>query len=316
MTGNRNLKRRIRDRAARTGESYAAARHQVLGVSAPAGPARRTLTLATAQVPLRPDPGDVRQIEASGATVRALVRRARDRGAGLVHFPEGALTSPGKQVMSSTGPDTIGPADWTRANWAELERELSEVAVLAGQLGMWVVVGGIQRRGDGARPANGLFVISDQGQLAACYAERMLSRTKTTFMYSPGTKPLVFTAGGLRFGCALGMETHYAEVFSAYEELEVDCVLFSTHGNAEAPGVFAVEAAGHAAANSYWVSYAGPAGDGHPPAGLLTPEGNWAARCTTHTAELAVAGVVTDPASPARAWRRAARAAIRGETPA
>jgi predicted amidohydrolase len=316
MTANRNLKRRIRDRAARTGESYAAARHQVLGVSAPAGPVMSALTVATAQVPLRPDPGDVGQIEASGATVRALMRRARDQGAGLVHFPEGALTSPGKRVMSSTGPDTIGPADWARANWAELERELSEVAVLAGQLGMWVVVGGIQRRGDGARPANGLFVISDQGQLAGCYAERMLSRTKTTFMYSPGTGPLVFTAGGLRFGCTLGMETHYAEVFSAYEELEVDCVLFSTHGNAEAPGVFAVEAAGHAAANSYWVSYAGPAGDGHPPAGLLTPEGNWAARCTTHTTELAVAGVVTDPASPARAWRRTARAAIRGETPA
>ena len=315
MTANRNLKRRIRDRAARTGESYAAARHQVLGVPAPAGPARRTLTVATAQVPLRPDPGDVRQIEASGTTVRALMRQARARGAGLVHFPEGALTSPGKRIMSSTGPEDIGPADWERADWAALERELAATAALAGELGIWAVVGGIHRPGGDGRPVNCLFVISDRGRLAGRYDERMLSRTKATFMYAAGAGPLLFTAGGLRIGCALGMETHYPELFTAYEELGVDAVLFSTHGNSETPGVFAVEAAGHAAANSFWVSYAGPAGDGHPPAGLLTPEGNWAARCTTDTTELAVADVVTNPASPARAWRRAARAAIRGETP-
>ncbi len=315
MTANRNLKRRIRHRAAQTGESYAAARHQLLGAPA-AAPVSRTLPVAVAQVPLRPDPGDVTQIEASGAAVRALMRQARTLGAGLIHFPEGALTSPAKRVMSSTGPDDIGPADWGRADWAALGRELEQVTDLAGELGIWVVVGGIHRpRGDG-RPVNCVFVVSDRGRLAGRYDERMLSRTKGLFMYTPGTRPLVFTAGGLRFGCALGMETHYAELFSAYEELGVDAVLFSTHGNPETPGVFAVEAAGHAAANSFWVGYAGPAEDGHPPAGLLTPVGNWAARCTTHGPELAVADVVTDPASPARAWRRAARAAMRGAAPA
>ena len=244
------------------------------------------------------------------------MRQARALGAGLIHFPEGALTSPGKQVVSSTGPRDIGPADWSRASWAALGRELEQTAVLAGELGIWAVAGGIHRGGDGARPVNCLFVISDRGRLIGRYDERMLSRTKATFMYSAGTGPLVFTAHGLRFGCALGMETHYAELFSAYEELGVDGVLFSTHGNPETPGVFAVEAAGHAAANSFWVSYAGPAEDGHPPAGLLTPEGDWAARCATGSTELAVADVVTDPASPARAWRRAARAAIRGAAPA
>jgi predicted amidohydrolase len=309
MTANRNLKRRIRDRATRTGESYTAARHQLLGAPVPA-PASRTLTVAVAQVPLALDPGDVTQIEASGAAVRALMRQARTLGAGLVHFPEGALTSPHKRVMSSTGPDDIGPAGWDRADWAALAQQLEQATVLAGELGIWAVVGGIDRPGGDGRPVNCLFVISDRGQLIGRYDERMLSRTKATFMYAPGTAPLVFTARGLRFGCALGMETHYAELFSAYEELGVDGVLFSTHGHPETPGVFAVEAAGHAAANSFWVSYAGPAQDGHPPAGLLTPEGSWAARCTTSGTELAVADVVADPVSPAREWRRAARAAI------
>ena len=85
MTANRNLKQRVRARALKTGESYTAARRQLAG-----GP--RSMTVAAAQLPLLPDPGDGRQIRASGEAVRALMRQARTRGAGLAHFPEGALT--------------------------------------------------------------------------------------------------------------------------------------------------------------------------------------------------------------------------------
>src|ERR1700759_4470601 len=109
MTANRNLKQRVRARALKTGESYSAARHQLAG-----GP--RSVTVAAAQLPLLPDPGDASQIRASGTAVRALMRQASARGARLVHFPEGALTTPAKRVMSSTGPDDIGPADWARAD--------------------------------------------------------------------------------------------------------------------------------------------------------------------------------------------------------
>jgi predicted amidohydrolase len=300
MTANRNLKQRVRARAQKTGESYTAARHQLAG-----GP--RSVTVAAAQLPLLSDPGDASQIRASGTAVRALMRQASARGARLVHFPEGALTTPGKRVMSSTGPDDIGPADWDRADWPGLARELDEVVRLAGQLRLWTVVGGIHRSVRDARPGNCLFVISSRGQLAGRYDERMLSKTKSTFMYTAGRDPLVFTAAGIRFGCALGMETHYPELFAAYEEQDVDCVLFSTHGNPETPGIFAVEAAGHAAANSLWVSYAGPAEENAPPAGLVTPDGAWAARCAPGAPGLAVTDVTTSTDSPARVWRRTAR---------
>ena len=304
MTANRNLKQRVRARALKTGESYTAARHQLAG-------GRSSVTVAAAQLPLLPDPGDASQIRASGAAVRALMRQASAGGAGLVHFPEGALTTPGKCVMSSTGPDDIGPADWGRADWAGLARELDEVTRLAGQLRLWTVVGGIHRSSSDTRPTNCLFVISGRGRLIGRYDERMLSKTKSTFMYAAGRDPLVFTASGVRFGCALGMETHYPELFVAYEELDVDCVLFSTHGNPETPGIFAVEAAGHAAANSLWVSYAGPVADGAPPAGLVTPDGTWAARCAVGEPGLAVANVSTSTDSPARVWRRTVRTSLR-----
>jgi len=300
MTANRNLKQRVRARALKTGESYTAARRQLAG-------SPRSMTVAAAQLPLLPDPGDGSQIRASGEAVRALMRQASTRGAGLAHFPEGALTCPGKHVMSSTGPDDIGPADWDRADWAGLARELDEVARLAARLRLWTVVGGIHRSASDARPVNCLFVISSRGQLIGRYDERMLSRTKSALMYAAGRDPLVFTAAGVRFGCALGMETHYPELFSAYEEHDVDCILFSTHGNPDVPRIFAIEAAGHAAANSLWISYAGPAAADTPPAGLVTPDGAWAAQCAAGTPGLAVADVTTSTDSPARRWRRTAR---------
>jgi predicted amidohydrolase len=304
MTANRNLKQRVRARALKTGESYTAARHQLAG-------APRSMTVAAAQLPLLPDPGDAGQIRASGTAVRALMRQASTRGARLVHFPEGALTTPAKGVMSSTGPDDIGPADWDRADWPGLTRELDEITRLAGRLRLWTVAGGIHRPDAGARPVNCLFVISSRGRLTGRYDERMLSKTKSTFMYTAGRDPLVFTASGVRFGCALGMETHYPELFAAYEEQDVDCVLFSTHGNPETPGIFAVEAAGHAAANSLWVSYAGPAAGDAPPAGLVAPDGTWAVRCAPGVPGLAVTDVTTSTDSPARAWRRTARTTFR-----
>ena len=80
------------------------------------------------------------------------------------------------------------------------------------------------------RPHNSLYVVSDRGELVTRYDERLLSNTKISFMYSPGKIPVTFEVDGVRFGCALGMEAHYPEIFIEYERLDVDCVLFSTTG--------------------------------------------------------------------------------------
>jgi hypothetical protein len=169
-------------------------------------------------------------------------------GASLAHFPEGALCSPHKRTLSSRGPDVVADADWDRVDRGALRAELRAVARLAGELRLWVAVGGIAFTPGRYRPTNSLFVISNRGAIVGCYDERMLSRTKSLYMYEAGTRPLVFEVGGVRFGCALGMESQYPEVFAVYEREDVDCVLLSTAGNPEFPGVFAVEAAGHAAA--------------------------------------------------------------------
>jgi len=304
MTENANLKRRIRDRAAKTGESYTTARRQIVKPQSAAG---RPLVVAAAQTILLPDPRSRDQLRKSGQSIRTLMREAKDAGAGLVHFPEGAITSPDKWTLSSAGPDVVAEADWSQVDRAALESELAGIARVAGELKLWTVVGGIAFAGTDPRPTSALFVVSPNGAVVGRYDERMLSKTKAEYLYRAGREAFVFEAGGVRFGCALGMETQYPEIFAAYERSDVDCVLLSTAGNPQHPAVFAVEAVGHAASNSYWVSYAGPAGDDQPPSGVVSPNGEWVARCDPGGASITVAEIDTSAGAHARTWRRTAR---------
>ena len=166
-----------------------------------------------------------------------------------------------------------------------------------------------------------MYVISDQGKLATRYDERLLSNTKLSFMYTPGSGPVTFDVDGLRFGCAMGIEVHFPEVFAEYERLDVDAVLFSTTGPGRASdgmAAFAAEAQAHAATNSLWVSFAISAQCGvAAPAGTIAPDGRWAVQCPAdgHPA-VAIADIDNRPESidiavtKARPWRRQVRAGV------
>ncbi|TDQ00982.1 carbon-nitrogen hydrolase family protein [Labedaea rhizosphaerae] len=315
MTANKSLKRRVRARAAKTGESYTAALRHLRTTGEVATPEPKRVRIAIAQSPLCADPGDTAALAHTATVVRLLMRQAAQRGARVLHLPEGALCSPHKAIMSSTGPDRIGPADWSRADWAALRRELTAIAALAGELRLWTVLGSVHPLTPPHRPHNSLYVVSDNGSIVTRYDERMLSNTKVSHMYAPGTEPITFTVDGVRFGCALGMESHFAELFAEYERRDVDCVLFSTTGEPDGQ-VFAAEALAHAATNSYWVSYAALAGSSAP-SGLAGPDGRWVDR---GPADGSAAVVVTDldesaesvevAVFKARPWRRTARSGV------
>ncbi|MFY9866291.1 MAG: carbon-nitrogen hydrolase family protein [Trebonia sp.] len=323
MTSNRNLKRRVRERAAKTGESYAAALRQVRPArQGETVPELNLVRLATAQIVVRDDPRDSGQLRQSGHDVRDLMRQARRAGARIIHFPEGATCSPHKRIMSVTGPTEVGaaPADWSRVDWQVLRQELAAIARLAGELRLWTVLGSVHPLTPPHRPHNSMYVISDRGELVTRYDERLLSSTKLSFMYTPGSVPVTFEVDGLRFGCAMGIEAHFPEVWAEYERLDVDGVLFSTGAGQTPDGTaaFATEAQGHAATNSLWVSFAMSAQhSAAAPAGIIAPDGRLAARCPAdgHPA-LAIAGIDNRPESidiavtKARPWRRRARDGI------
>lgn len=170
-------------------------------------------------------------------------------------FFRGATCSPNNRVLSENGPGEIGPSDWTRFEWVVLREELEAIRRLARELKLWTVLGSVHQLTPLHRPHNSLYFISDRRELAKRYDERMLSNTKISFMYSPGKAPATFDVDGVCFGCALGMEAHYPEIFTEYERLEADCILFSTTGKTpSAAPTFVAEVIGHAASNSYWVS--------------------------------------------------------------
>lgn len=314
MTANKNFKRRVRARAAKTGESYTAAlRHFRVapngGVMSTRPP---TIRIAVAQHRVGDDPRDREQIERSGKEVRRLLCEAADLGARLVHFPEGALCAPAKRILSSASDGTLQPFDWSTACWDQLRRELQLVADLAAEQRLWVVLGSVHQLTPPNRPHNSLYVIADDGHVVTRYDERMLSSTKVSYLYAPGSMPVTFEVDGFRFGCSTGMEVHFPEVFLEYERLDVDAVVFSTTGSTvPSETAFAVEAAAHAATNRYWVSYAATAGDGAGPSGVVSPDGSWAARCLgNETPEVVVADIDRGAGDLARPWRRTARSGI------
>ncbi len=310
MTQNGNFKRRVRARAAKTGESYTTAlMHVRQRMENEKTSEAKSVRLAVAQTTVCDDPRDVAGLRACGSETRALMRKAHEVGARLVHFPEGATCSPNKRIMSRSGPEDVGPSDWARFEWSVLREELEATSKLAKELGLWTVLGSVHELTQPRRPHNSLYVISDRGKLVTRYDERLLSNTKISFMYTPGSVPVTFEVDRIRFGCALGMESHFPEIFIDYERLDVDCVLFSTTDGRPA---FAAEMMGHAASNTYWVSFSVQAKPGlHSPSGIVAPDGQWAAQCSAQgSPSIAVAEIDNNPGSLARPWRRTARTGI------
>lgn len=313
MTENRNFKRRVRARAAKTGESYTTAlMHLRDAKTTDTPPHSKSLRLAVAQSSYFDDPRDAAALRLAGEEIRHLMREAHRAGARVVHFPEGATCFPNKRIMSATGPHEIGPSDWRRFDWAVLREELDATRVLARELGLWTILGAVHRLTEPHRPHNSLYVISDKGAVVTRYDERMLSNTKISFMYTPGAAPQTFEVDGVRFGCALGIECHFPELFIEYERLNVDCVLFSTTGGSLPNDLaFAAEVQGHASSNRYWASFAVLAQPGlAAPSGIVSPDGQWAVRCTADGPSFAVTEIGTDPGDLARPWRRQARGGI------
>ncbi|MFV2104684.1 carbon-nitrogen hydrolase family protein [Micromonospora sp. LOL_024] len=167
------------------------------------------MTIAAAQPPVTCDPA------VNGAEIRALMRRAHDHGARLVHFPEGALSGyAGQDKQYYTGWDI---------DWVPVRRELAAIRSLAAQLGLWVVLGSNHHLTGENRPHNSLYVISDQGDIVNRYDKRYLSHTEITGFYSPGFAPATIDIDGYRFGLALCIEINFPEVFLDYLHRGADC---------------------------------------------------------------------------------------------
>jgi predicted amidohydrolase len=238
---------------------------------------KRPITIATAQSYISTD------VRENGREIRRLLRQAGDGGATIVHFPEGAVSGYTKSQIKN----------WADVDWDALLQELQLTASLAAELGLWVVLGCNHRLTPPNRPHNSLYVISSKGAVAARYDKQLCSRTEITNWYTPGRGCCVFEVEGWRFGCALCIEIHFAELFLRYSELGVDCMLFSSYS--EEP-MFGIQAQGYAASHGFWISFSTPTQTSHALSSrLIAPTGEIQA-----AAAPSVSGIVLDRLDVAR----------------
>ncbi len=259
---------------------------------------RQPLTLVTAQSYISAD------VAENGREVRRLMRQARQGGADLVHFTEGALSGCVKKQIRS----------WEEVDWTLLRRELDAIANLAGELSIWTVLGRNHRLTPPNKPHNSLYIISAEGQLETRYDKQWCSHTEVSDWYTPGQGLCIFEVEGWRFGCALCIEIQFPELFLAYAENTVDCVLFSSYSDS---AMFGIQAQGYAASHNVWFSVSVPAQMSHAlslSSRMIAPSGELQEVCGREASTFVLS--VLDPRAPelniplnyAKPWRREARA--------
>ena len=99
------------------------------------------IRIAAAQLDTPGDPGAAAALHRAGRDIRQLMSLAREQGARLIHFCEGAVCAPNKRIMSSEPSSTVAKADWTRFGWEAQQAELRSIAGHAASLQLWTVVG-------------------------------------------------------------------------------------------------------------------------------------------------------------------------------
>ncbi|GAA2333955.1 D-alanyl-D-alanine carboxypeptidase family protein [Streptomyces caniferus] len=149
-----------------------------------------------------PVPGD---IEANAARMAALLTEAAERGAGLVVFPELALTHYDLDLIA---------ADPTGLTVTDDDARLAPVRQACRAAGIAAVVNAAGR-GAGARPTISSFVFGPDGALLTRYDKVHLFGAEgegERAVFAPGTADGRFTLGGIRFALATCFDNSFPEV--------------------------------------------------------------------------------------------------------
>ncbi len=88
------------------------------------------------------------------------------------------------------------------------------------------VVGSYQKAIAGGLPQNTMLVCGPSGKILAEYSKIYLfTPGKEDRCFSPGTEPVMFAYGGVKFGCAICFDLRFPELFREYLKMGCECVL-------------------------------------------------------------------------------------------
>lgn len=176
--------------------------------------------VATCQFPVDAD------INRNERYIADQMRRAKNRGANLVHFPEGALSGYATADLRSSGD----------INWGWLRSSTERVLELARRLHVCVVLGSTHPLNQSHRPHNCAYIVSQDGQIVDRYDKRFCAGTDNAddpdgelAQYSPGNHPSTFSVEGITCGVLICHEYRYPELYREYKRLGVELVLHCFH---------------------------------------------------------------------------------------
>ncbi len=182
------------------------------------------LALATCQFPTSSD------VDANAGHVDALMREAHARGARVAHFPEACLSG-------YAGADIESP---TSIDFARLRARTEELFALAGELGLWLVLGSTHPLTPPNKPHNSVYVVDDRGRLVDRYDKRFCAgdateETVDLAHYTPGDHTTTFDVDGVRCGVLICHDYRYPELYRDAKRCGVQLLFQSFHAAHAAP---------------------------------------------------------------------------------
>ncbi|MHC5138734.1 MAG: carbon-nitrogen hydrolase family protein, partial [Planctomycetota bacterium] len=152
--------------------------------------------IATCQFPVSAD------VEANASHIRTQMRQAADGAADIVHFSECALS----------GYASVDFPSFDRYNWNLLKEKTSEIIELAGDLGIWVILGSSHRLTEPNKPHNSLYLISSEGKLVDRYDKRFCTQIDSD-NYTPGDHFVHFEVNGVRCSLLICFDLRFPELY-------------------------------------------------------------------------------------------------------
>ena len=176
------------------------------------------LKVATCQFPVSAD------VDRNYRHISSQIRKAKARGADVVHFPECALSGyAGADFKTYRGFD-----------WEQLEKRTKEIFSLARRVKIWVILGSSHRLTGAHKPHNTLYIINADGELVDRYDKMFCAGSKAENNgdlkhYTPGNHLCLFTIKGVRCGVQICHDYRYPEVYRRYKSKGVQLMFHSYH---------------------------------------------------------------------------------------
>lgn len=176
------------------------------------------LCVATCQFPVD------RDIRRNLRFVLRQMEQAKTHGADVVHFSETCLSGyGGREVTTYKGFD-----------WDQLRQSTETVQVLAGRLGLWVILGSAHRLSGPHKPHNSLYIINSRGKIVDRYDKMFCCSAANgkgfdLKYYSPGNHFAVFNINRIKCGALICHDYRYPELYREYKKRGVKLVFHSYH---------------------------------------------------------------------------------------